>query len=153
MERGSSDRASARTIQALAEMPSRLAADFDLRLQPFREAQGDAGAEIVTRRRRRAVVRALVLDDHELGVASGEAHLDVGGGKLLVERQRRFGEEVEQPQLQRRGKRLRQAACRLGRRVVTECRDGLEVGLDRLHVRESSMARQYDIILMSVKRQ
>ena len=99
------------------------------------------------------VARILVLDDDELRVASGEAHLDVCGGELLVERQRRLGQEVEQSQLQRRRERVREAPRRLGCRIVAERRDRLEVRLDRLHVPGELHASQYDIILMSVKHQ
>ena len=75
-----------------------------------------------------------LLDKHELGIAPGEAHLDVTRRQLGVERQRRLGEDVEEPQLERRLDRGRETLAGGGRRLVAE-RGGLgEVGLDGLHV-------------------
>ena len=75
-----------------------------------------------------------VVDDDELRIAAGEPHLDVPRRQLLVERERRLGEDVEEAELERgRDRRCEPLARRRGR-LVTECGRGREVGLDRLNV-------------------
>ena len=132
--RGSSARDSARTIQALVETPSLLAAASTC-------AFSASGSRSVIRALRsspgagaRLALAALVADEHEVGVAAGEPHLDVPGRELGVERQRRLGEHVEEPQLERRRHRRRETlAGRCGRLVAERC-SRREVGLDGLHV-------------------
>ena len=108
--------------------------ELDLRLQGFGQTEGDPGAEIVTGRRRRLGLTRTIVDEDELRIAPREAHLDVPGGELRVECQRRLGEHVEEPQLERRRDGSGQAlACR-SRGVVAERRGCREIGLDCLNV-------------------
>ena len=74
------------------------------------------------------------LDEHELGIAAGEANLDVPARELGVERQRRLGEHVEEPQLERRRDGRGEPLAGERRRLVAECGGRREVGLDRLYV-------------------
>ena len=91
-----------------------------------------------------------LVDEHELRVASGEPHLDVPVGELVVERERRLGEQVDQPQPERRLDRVRQApraARRRPRRRARRRRRRDRAGSRRCE----SPCVEYDIKMMSVK--
>ena len=68
------------------------------------------------------------------GIATRQADLDVPRGELVVERQRRLGEDVEEPKLERRADGRGEALAGDGRSLVTECGGCREVGLDGLNV-------------------
>ena len=131
--RGSSARESARTIHALVETPSRFAAASTC-------AFNASGSRSVMRALRSspgagaARPRAAVVDEDELGIAAGEPHLDVPRRELGVERERRLGEDVEEPELERRLDRRRETLARGRGRLVAERGSRREVGLDGLNV-------------------
>src|SRR5829696_5024913 len=71
---------------------------LDLRLEPFGQAQGDAGGEGIVGARGLHGLRRLLLDVHELRIAAGEANLDAAGNRL-GQRERRLVDDVEQSQV------------------------------------------------------
>ena len=127
--RGSSARESARTIHALVEIALQPAAASIASLQPLREPERDAGAEVVAGGRL-GVGAVAILDEDEVRLAPRQAYLDVAGGKLRSKRQRRLGEDVEQTELERGLERRRQPLAGLGGGLVAEGGSGGEVGLD-----------------------
>src|SRR5579884_3638003 len=80
------------------------------RLQALRQAEGDPRVVALVRRSGR---RPLVVDDDELGLATGEAHLHVRPVELVAELERRLVQGLEQPAAERRVERSasRRAAC------------------------------------------
>ena len=93
--------------------------DLQARLEPFREPQRDAGAEVVTGGRWLLGSAGLVHED-ELRVATRHPHLDMAGVELRVEREGRLGEEVDQPETERRLDRVGEAAPAFGDVLVGE---------------------------------
>ena len=132
--RGSRARESARTIQALAETPSLLATTsicaFSASgsrsvMRALRSSPG-AGGESASPRS--------IVDEDELRIAPREPYLDMPRGELGVERQRRLGENVEEPELERRSDRSREPLACHGGGLVAERSGCRKVGLDCLNV-------------------
>ncbi len=84
--------------------------------------------------RRRLVGLDGRVDEHEVGVAPGEADLDVPARQLAAEREGRLAEDVEQLQAQRRPDRVDQSTPCLADLLSSEGGRGGEVLLDRLDV-------------------
>jgi hypothetical protein len=131
--RGSRARDSARTIRVRRDALA-VRGGLHLRLQGLRQTEGDAGAEVVSRRRCRRLRACGFVDDDELGIAAREPHLDVPRRELLVERESRLGEDVEEAELEGGRDRRGESFARRRRGLVTERSRGREVGLDRLNV-------------------
>ena len=107
-----------RTSHALVEIPSRAAAASTPAFNDSGSRKRDAPGELLARRRRRTASGGLVGDDDELGLASGEAHLDSTGLELCPDLERGLAEEVEQVEMQRGGERLAHPAGELGGLLV-----------------------------------
>ncbi len=107
--------------------------DLELRLQPFGQAQRDAGGEGVVARGLRGL-RLLLFDVDELRIPAGEANLDPPRHRAR-QGERGLADDVQQSQVQRGAERLGEPATGLhGGLVVGErcCRS--EVLLDGVDV-------------------
>ena len=72
------------------------------------------------------------VDEDELGLLAGEAHLDVAGGQFRGELHRDLREQVEQLQPQVRGERVAEPLGDLHRALVPQLREPLEILLEPL---------------------
>src|SRR5581483_11718038 len=104
---------------------------LDPLLEALGQPQRDPGREGLVDRLRDAAVLA---DEHQLGVAAGDADLDVRPFELAVELERGFGEDVLEPPRERRLDRNREEVRRTRRRLVAERRDSQQILPERLDV-------------------
>src|SRR5262249_11374986 len=97
---------------------------LDRRLERLGQPQAEAGRELLARDS--GVLGGLV-DEHELGLLAGQADLDVAGGELRGELERRLAEQVEQLQAQIRGERVAEPLGDPRGALVAELAEALQV--------------------------
>src|SRR5438093_1497921 len=129
--------------------PLALRRDLDARLQPLGESERDTRGQAVTvgGRPGGGSGSRLVVHEDELGIAAGEANLDMAGRKLGREPDRHLGEEVEQSQMQRGLERLTEPARGLRAGLVAERGGCRQVRLDRLDM----SCQFHDVMMTSLK--
>src|SRR5439155_13334948 len=141
-----------RTLGDLLEKPGVggdacvLGGRVDDRLQRFREAKGDAGAEAVVRRGHRG---ALLLDVEELGIPAGDSHFDVAVRELIGQLRGGLAEHVHQAEPEGWLQGCRDSASGVGNRVVAHTGDGFEIPLECFDEGRHVHGRHYDITVMS----
>src|SRR5918996_1140592 len=106
---------------------------FDARLERLGETERDAPRVLLSGRDLYRLPR-LVRHDNELRLPPGKPDLDARRVELAADLERRLAEEVEQPQVERRGERVRQPASRLGAGVVSAGGGSGQILLDGLDV-------------------